>query len=71
MDERVVWSKEDSVFVLVIFKVIPQSVVEGNRVGFLFVWRGEDKEVISLLVLWVTCSDSGDPRVSCLPRIWF
>ena len=67
MDEGVVWSKEDGVFVLVVFKVISQSVVKDDRVGFLFIWRGEDKEVISLFVLWVACSNLGNPRISCLP----
>ena len=71
MDMREVWSEVDSAFVSVIFKVVPQSVVKGDRVGFLSVWRGEDEEVVSLFVLQIVGSNLGDPRVSCLYRVWF
>ena len=50
MDTREVLSEVDGIFVSVIFKVVPQAVVEGDRVGFLSIGRGEDKEVISLFV---------------------
>ena len=67
MDEGVVWSKEDGVFVLVVFKVISQSVVKDDRVGFLFIWRGEYKEVISLLDRKSTRLNSSHRSLSRMP----
>ena len=71
MDAGEVWSEVDSVFILVILKVVPQVVVEGDRVGFLSIRRGEDKEVISLFIVRVIGRDTRDTRVLCLWRIWF
>ena len=66
MDAGEVWSEVDSVFILVILKVVPQVVVEGDRVGFLSIRRGEDKEVISLFVSRIVGRDVGNAGVSGL-----
>ena len=61
----------DGVFVSIVFKVVPQSVVKGNRVGFLSFRRGEDKEVVSLSVMWVSRGYACDAGVFRLRGIWF
>ena len=63
-------SEVDGIFVLLIFKVVPQAVIEDDRVRFLSLRRGEDKEVVSLSVSRIVHSYSCDVGVSCLWRIW-
>ena len=66
MDMREMLSKIDSIFVSVIFEVVPQAVIEGNRIRSLFVGWGEYKKIVSLFVLRITSGNSGDSGVSCL-----
>ena len=63
MDVREVLSEVDGVFVLVVFEIVPQAMIEGNRIGSLLVWWGEDKEIVSLFILGITGSDTSDPGV--------
>ena len=64
-------SEVDSIFVLLVLKVVPQAVIEDDRVRFLLLRRREDKEVVSLSVLQIISSYACDAGVSCLWRIWF
>ena len=66
MDAREVLSEVDCIFILVVFKVVPQAMIEGDRVRFLLIWWREYKEVVSLFVSRITGRDSSDPGVSCL-----
>ena len=66
MDTREVLSEVDGIFVSVIFKVVPQAVVEGNRVRSLLVGWGEYKEIVSLFVSWITGRNMSDVGVSYL-----
>ena len=71
VDAREVWSKIDGVFISVVFEVVPQAMIEGNRIGFLSVWWGENKEIVSLFVLGITGGNMSDPSVLGLSRVWF
>ena len=66
MDKGEVWSKIDVIFISVIFKVMPRSMVKDNRVRFLFLQGREDKKIVSLLVSWVGSKDPYDLGVSAL-----
>ena len=66
MDKGEVWSEVDVIFISVVFKVMPQFMVEDDRVRFLFLQGREDKEIVSLLVSWVGSRDPHDPGVSAL-----
>ena len=71
MDFWELFSKVDTSVVSVIFKMVPQAVVECNWIGSLLFRRGEDEEVISLSIVRVIGRDAHDTRVLCLWRIWF
>ena len=66
VDKGEVWSKIDVIFISVIFKVMPQSMVKDNRVRFLFLQGREDKKIVSLLVSCVGSKDPYDLGVSAL-----
>ena len=66
MDAGELLSKVDSVFISVIFEVVPQAVIEGNWVRSLFVGWCEYEKIVSLFIPWVTGRDTSDSRVSCL-----
>ena len=59
-------SEVDVIFILVIFKVMPEAVIEDNWVGLGSSRRGEYEKVISVLVLRIFLGDSCNLWVSGL-----
>ena len=71
MNSREVLSKVDSIFISVVFEVVPQAMIESDGIRSHFVRWCKYEEIISLFIPWVTGRDTSDLRISCLSQIWF
>ena len=71
MDFWELFSEVDSVFISVVFEVVPEATIEDYWIRFLSFGRGKDEEVVSLFVLWITSDYTCDAGISCLWGIRF